>query len=178
MKKILALLLAMLMLASVYNISFAEESIAHRLWRKMAEVADIDLAQCWEFQGMYTFGETTANGYITLPTEADGKKVAGSISWRIYPDEYEDIIDDYYPMLVALLEELGIYNATESIEEWLFKQEFYSIFAYKDKVSFDTETCSFELFDISIKYDSEHNELYCLLTATQDSQYFSKKEGQ
>jgi len=178
MKKICSVLLLIAILAIACNVSFADENIANRLWRKMAEVADIDLTHCWEFQGMYTFGETTADGYITLPTEADGGKIAGAISWRIYPDEYEDIIDDYYPMLYALLEELGINNATESIEEWLFEQEIYSIFAYKDKVSFDTETCSFDLFDISIKYDSEHNELYCLLTATQDSQYFSKKEGQ
>lgn len=126
---------------------------------------------------MYTFGETTADGYVTLPMEEDNQKISGSISWRIYPDAYEDIIDDYFPMLRVLLEELGIYNTTESIEEWLFEQEIYSIFAYKDKVSFATEICSFELFDISIKYDSEHNELYCLLTATQDSQHFSQKEG-
>lgn len=160
------------------NVALAEESIANQIWTKMAEIANVDLAQCWEFQGMYTFGETTADGYVTLPIGEDNWKISGSVSWRIYPDEYEDIIDDYFPMLCVLLQEMGIYNGTELIEEWLFEQEIYSIFAYRDGFSFATETCSFDSFDISIKYDSEHNELYCLLTATQDSLHFVMKEGE
>lgn len=171
MKRIVAIQLLIAVLVGACGISFAEEDFATYLWQKMAEVAGIDLTQCWQFMGMYTFGETTGYGYVTLNTDADGRKIAGSISCRIYPKTCKDITDRYYPMLSTLLAELGLYSETGSIAEWLTEQEKSSVAAYTNKVSLKARNRSFECFDILIQYDLKNNELYCLLTPTQDSTY-------
>lgn len=158
----LGLLLAAVLLLSVPAASLAQETLAHRIWHDMAQEGQIDLSKGWEFEGMYTFGETTGDGYITLFTTKDGQSVSGSVTWRIYPKSEEDITVRYLPMLKVLL--TGIYG------EELHPDVFAELDALQPQICAAFKRSSAAQWEmafpncvITIKYSSKHNELYCLI---------------
>jgi len=171
-KKLIGILLLVLLIASSVSITLAEPDIAHRIWQTMAEAGNIDLTNAWELMGMYTFGETTADGYITLPMTDNGKQISGAISWRMYPKSGDDITERYFPMLMVLLSEFCEKDELLDIADWLLTQEAVALLAKYNALPYQSDTQYFPNFNIYIKYNEEHNELYCLLTATKNTERF------
>ena len=169
------LFLTFLMTFSV-SATLAEPDIAHRIWQTMADAGNIDLTNAWELMGMYTFGETTGDGYVTLPMTDDGKRISGAISWRMYPKSEDDITERYFPMLMVLLSEFCEKNELLDIADWLLTQEAVALFAKYNVLPYQSDIRHLNNFDIHIKHNEEHNELYCLLTATKNTERFLIKQ--
>lgn len=168
-KASLAAFLFIVFMASTIATVFAEQDIAHRIWYSMAETGGIDLTDCWELMGMYTFGDTTGEGYVTLPMTEDGKQISDSVSWRMYPKSEDDITESYFPMLMVLLSEFCEKDELINLSDWLLTQKAVSLLARYNVLPYQSDTQSLTNFDIYIKYDEKHNELYCLLKATRNS---------
>lgn len=168
-KKLIGILLLVLLIASSVSITLAEPDIAHRIWQAMAEAGNIDLANSWELMGMYTFGETTGDGYVTLPMTDNGKQISGAISWRMYPKSEDDITERYFPMLMVLLSEFCEKDELLDIADWLLTQEAVALLAKYNVLPYQSDTQHLSNFDVYIKYDEEHHELYCLITATNNT---------
>ena len=169
-KTLIGILLSMVLITTSVSISLAEPDIAHRLWQSMAEAGNIDLTNSWELMGMYTFGETTGDGYVTLPITDDGKRISGAISWRMYPKSEDDITERYFPILMVLLSEFCEKDELLDIADWLLTQEAVALLAKYNVLPYQSDTQHLSNFDVYIKYDEEHNEIYCLLEAIENSQ--------
>lgn len=175
-KKLFGLLgLVVLMIATSAS-SFAETHIAHEIWNAMAEAGNIDLTNCWELMGMYTFGDTTGDGYVTLPMTEDGKQISGAISWRMYPKSEDDITERYFPMLMVLLSEFCEKDELLDIAAWLLTQEAVALLSKYNVLPYQSDTQHLSILDIYIKYDEENNELYCLITATNNTEKIIMKQ--
>lgn len=165
-KKAIGLFLCFLFSSSIVS---AESDIAHEIWNAMAEAGNIGLTNSWELMGMYTFGETTGDGYVTLPMTDDGNRISGAISWRMYPKSEDDITERYFPMLMVLLSEFCEKDEHLNIADWLLTQEAVALLAKYNILPYQSDTQHLSNFDVYIKYDEENNELYCLVTATNDT---------
>ena len=164
-KQVLAFLLSVaFLLTSSVGIAEYNTDIAYQIRQAMADVGGMSLENCWDVMGMYTFGQTTEDGYFTISSSDETGKIGKDISWRNYPKNYEDIIDRYFPMLNVLL--ILFDNSDEEISNWVFTQEIAAIFSKKANQSYQSGIKHFSNFDIHIEYDAEYNELYCSLTAT------------
>ena len=161
-KLVLFLSVTLLLLSFPFCV-FAEPDIAHRIWQTMAEAGNIDLTNSWELMGMYTFGETTGDGYVTIPMTEDSKKISGSVTWRMYPETEDDITERYFPMLMVLLSEFCEKDELLDIADWLLTQEAVALLAKYSVLPYQSDTQTFTNFSIYIKYNEEHNELYCLI---------------
>jgi len=175
-KKLIGILLLVLLIASSVSITLAEPDIAHRIWQTMAEAGNIDLTNSWELMGMYTFGETTGDGYVTLPMTDDGKQISGAITWRIYPETEDDITELYFPMLMVLLSEFCEKNELLDIADWLLTQEAVALLAKYNILPYQSDIQHFANFNLHIKYNEEHNELYCLLNASRQTENLTLKQ--
>ena len=164
MRKVICLLL-ILSLCFSCSTSLAEEDIAHRVWKEMADAGGIDFDECWELAGMYSFGKTTASGYVTLPMTEDGTQLTSPVSWRIHPQSEMDITDKFFPMLNVLMNTFGNETEQESIVEWMLTQKAVALLAKYNSLPYKSDVAQFETFEVYIKYDEVHNELYCLLDA-------------
>ena len=142
----------------------------------MADAGNIDLTNSWELMGMYTFGETTGDGYVTLPMTEEGERISGAISWRMYPESEDDVTKRYFPMLTVLMSEFCEKNELSDIADWMMVQEAVSLLAKYNALPYQSDILSLANFDTYIKYDEEHNELYCLITATNDTTRFLVKK--
>lgn len=182
MKHFLALFLTLMMLLPAAGLAEASTSddLAHQIWHAMAEVGNIDLtaAGAWELFGMYTFGETTGGptGYVTLPMTDDGQRINGTISWRNYPDTDEDVYGYYFPMLQYLMTTFGAEEELSDMEAWLQAQQGAVMLARANGQHYRSDDMHFQHFDLYVQYDEKHNELYCLLTVTADTDLLAVKE--
>ena len=104
-KTLIGILLLTALITSSVSTTLAEPDIAHKIWQAMAEAGNIDQTNSWELMGMYTFGETTGDGYVTLPMTEDRKRISNAVTWRMYPKTEDDITERYFPMLTVLLSE-------------------------------------------------------------------------
>jgi len=162
-KNLIRILLLTFLMTSSVSATLAEPDIAHRIWYTMAEAGNIDLTNSWELMGMYTFGETTGDGYVTLPMTEDGKRISGSATWRMYPKSEDDITERYFPMLMVLLSEFCEKDEFLDIADWLLTQEAVAVLAKHNDLPYQSNINRFANFDAYIKYNEEHNELYCLI---------------
>ena len=165
-KNLIRILLLTFLMTSSVSVTLAEPDIAHRIWQSMADAGNIDLTNSWELMGMYTFGETTGDGYVTLPMTDDGKQISGAITWRIYPETEDDITERYFPMLMVLLSEFCEKNELLDIADWLLTQEAVALLEKYNVLPYQSDTQQLSNFDVYIKYNEEHNELYCLIEKT------------
>ena len=168
-RSLVCVLLAAAMLVCMGCAAAEETDLAHEIWYAMAEAGQVDMRKAWEFMGMYTFGETTGDGYVTLPMTEDGQKISGDVSFRIYPKSSADISEKFCPMLDMLLSQLegwsevlqlAVTTQDAFVQAWLSGR--------------DTDWGIVDLVSMSLKlqYDADHNELYCLITATEDTPAF------
>ena len=169
MRKIRSLVCALLAAAMLVCMGCAaaeETDLAHEIWYAMAEAGQVDMSEAWEFMSMYTFGETTGYGYVTLDMTEDGQKIKGSVSFRIYPESSADITEKFCPMLDMLLNRL--YGYSEENATLQFAVIVQDAFVQAWRSGRDTDWGIVELvnMDVKLQYDADHNELYCLITAT------------
>lgn len=174
-KTVLFLFVTVLLVSFPFCV-FAELDIAHKIWKEMAEAGNIDLTTCWELMGMYTFGDTTGDGYVTLPMTEDGRQISESVSWRMYPKSEDDITERYFPMLMVLLSEFCEADELLDIADWLLTQEAVALLARYNGLPYQSDTNRFVNFNIYIKYNEEHNELYCLLNASRQTENLTLKQ--
>ena len=169
-RSLVCMVLAAAMLVCLGCAAAEETDLAHKIWYAMAEAGQVDMSEAWELMGiMYTFGETTGDGYVTLPMTEDGQKISGDVSFRIYPKSSADISEKFCPMLDMLLSQLegwsevlplAVTTQDAFVQAWLSGR--------------DTDWGIVDLVSMSLKlqYDADHNELYCLITATEDTPAF------
>lgn len=177
MRKIRSLVCALLAAAMLVCMGCAaaeETDLAHKIWYAMAEAGQVDMSEAWELMGiMYTFGETTGDGYVTLPMTEDGQKISGDVSFRIYPKSSADISEKFCPMLDMLLSQLegwsevlplAVTTQDAFVQAWLSGR--------------DTDWGPGDLgsMNVKLRYDADYNELYCLITATEDTPAFAVAE--
>ncbi len=170
------MLLAAAMLMGMGCAAAEETDLAHRIWYAMAETGHVDMSKAWELMGMYTFGETTGDGYVTLTMTEDGQKIRSDVSFRIYPESSADITEKFCPMLDLLLNLL--YGRSEENATLQFAVIAQDAFVQAWRSGRDTDWGIVELVSMNVKlqYDADYNELYCLITATEDTPGFAVKE--
>ena len=170
------MLLAAAMLMGMGCAAAEETDLAHEIWYAMAETGHVDMSKAWEFMGMYTFGETTGDGYVTLTMTEDGQKIRSDVSFRIYPESSADITEKFCPMLDLLLNRL--YGRSEENATLQFAVIAQDSFVQAWRSGRDTDWGIVELVSMNVKlrYDADYNELYCLITATEDTPGFAVKE--
>ena len=168
-RSLVCVLLAAAMLVCMGCAAAEETDLAHEIWYAMAEAGQVDMRKAWEFMGMYTFGETTGDGYVTLPMTEDGQKISGDVSFRIYPKSSADITEKLCPMFDMLLSRL--HGWSEELQLAVMTQD---AFVQAWLSGRDTDWGIVDLVSMSLKlqYDADHNELYCLITATEDTPAF------
>ena len=172
-RRLVCMLLAAAMLMGIGCAAAEETDLAHEIGYAMAEAGQVDMSEAWELMGMYTFGETTGNGYVTLPMTEDGQKIKGSVSFRIYPKSAADITEKFCPMLDMLLNKL--YGRSEENATLQFAVLAQDAFVQAWFSGRDTDWGIVELvsMDMKLQYDADYNELYCLITATENTPAFA-----
>ena len=167
------MVLAAAMLVCLGCAAAEETDLAHEIWYAMAEAGQVDVGKAVEFMGMYTFGETIGDMYVTMTMTEDGQKISGDVSFRIYPKSSADISEKFCPMLDMLLSQLegwsevlplAVTTQDAFVQAWLSGR--------------DTDWGIVELVSMNVKllYDADYNELYCLITATEDTPAFAVAE--
>lgn len=174
LKRVLFLLVAVTLLASV-SCAAAQEHPAHQLWHEMASAGNVDLTDAWDMMGMYTFGETTGNGYVTLTVPEGTEQFVGSVSFRNYPGTSADITNQFFPMLRVLMVKFCEESDLPLIDAWLSRQQHDISAAYTGAYDHTSHTQMFLNYELYIKYDVDHNELYTLITPIRESQYLMPK---
>ena len=175
-KRLAGVLLAVLMLLTGAS-ALAQEDLPHQIWHEMAEAGKKDLTDAWEMMGMFTFGETTGEGYVTIFVSEETGKIHDGISLRMYQKKEGEIREQYFPMLKVLTERFAEEADLAMLEVWLGKQQEEMVAAWRDNRDQTSNTQMFLNYEIYVQYDRDHNELYCLMTAIRDSQYMSMKQA-
>lgn len=179
-RRLVCVLLAAAMLLCMGCAAAEETDLAHEIWYAMAEDSQVDMSEAWEFMSMYTFGETTGDGYVTLPMTGDGQKIKGAVSFRIYPESSADITEKFCPMLDMLLNRLyGYSEENATLQSAVIAQDdFVQAWLSGRDTVWDTVWDTVELvsMDVKLQYDADHNELYCLITATEDTPAFAVEQ--
>ena len=175
-RSLVCVLLAAAMLVCMGCAAAEETDLAHEIWYAMAEAGQVDMRKAWEFMGMYTFGETTGDGYVTLTMTEDGQKISGNVTFRIYPKSTADITEQFCPMLDMLLNKL--YGRSEENSTLQFAVIAQDAFVQAWLGGMDTDWGIVELVSMNMKlqYDADNNELYCMITPTENTPGFAVKE--
>ena len=172
MKRIIAVIF--LFIVIICNYAFAEErNIAHAIWQAMGEAGNMDMSQAWELMGLFSFGETTADGEVTLFLTDDKSKIAKQVSWRNHPVDDSGGVDRFFLMLKCLLSKLDQEESLEEIELWIEQISPSVLLARQNRLFFKSSEKQFQDMIVFVQYDSKHNELYSLVTCTETNEWFS-----
>lgn len=96
-----------------------ELDFAHEVWQSMGKAGNMDMSKAWEVMGVFSFGETTDDGEVTLFMTDDQKKIAKSVSWRNYPSNDFAVTEQFFPMLECLLLKLNQNESKEAVDAWI-----------------------------------------------------------
>lgn len=173
MKRSLCLLCFIIILMAPL-VSFSEsQDIAHEIWQAMGKAGNMDMSKAWEVMGVFSFGETTADGEVTLFLTDDNSKISKSVSWRNYPDDDSAVTDQFFPMLKCLLLKLDQNESDEVVDAWIMNQCPIVLLARQNNLFYRSENKQFRDMIVYVQFDNQYQELYCLITCTKSNEWFS-----
>ena len=176
MKRIVGSMLILLFIVTCCSCAFCEsQDYAHEIWQEMGEAGNIDMSQAWEFMGVFSFGETTGDGEVTLFLTDDQRKINNSVSWRNCPDDDSAITLHFFPMLKCLLMKLDQNESEDAFEAWIQELLPVVLLARQNNLYFRSEDREFNTMTAYVQFDNKYNELYCLITCTETNPWFAIK---
>lgn len=174
-KRIFAALLSLALLCALLCSCQSEQgNIAQQVIADMLKAGKVDPSQMevWgDYLGGYSFDESIGGGYVTLFLTEDEQYVEDSICWRNYPQQEDDITVRFFPMLQVLMQRFGVRGEYGDIKEWLSAQKSAAVQAWRNGSDYRSETRQFANYEVYVQYDVDYNELYCLITATINSEH-------
>ncbi len=174
MKRLVLLLLVLILFIPI-NTYGEEQDIAHNIWFAMGEAGNMDMSKAWEVHGLFSFGETTADGEVTLFMTDDNLKIAKSVSWRNYPTEDTAITEQFFPMLKCLLLKLDREESEETIASWIDQVLPVVLLARQNNLFFRSAEKQFHDMTIFVEYDNKYTQLYSLITCTETNDWFTQE---
>ena len=176
MKRILGSMFILLFIISCYSCVFCEsQDYAHEIWQAMGEAGNMDMSKAWEFKGVFSFGETTGDGEVTLILTEDQSRIKNPVSLHNCPADDSAITLQFFPMLKCLLMKLDQNESEETFEAWIREILPVVLLARQNNLFFRSAVREFNTMTAYIQFDNKYNELYCLVTCTETNNWFSVK---